>query len=492
MTDLEHLIEASEGEGPSPEFVAALRQRVVNEGSSKANAVPAPVVIDLNDDRDHGTAWNTPRILVAAAAVIALVGIAALLVTQNRQGFETISPPDVSTTVPDDQPAPSVDDSPPAVFELGAQPLRPVAEMLEVGTYRGDTLGTPFTFRIDASLAGEFHLRYDDQATLALSNPDSADSEDRSVLLMRVAAFSDPSRPLANPMPASAGWPASDFAGWLENARAPFVVSGAEETSIGGLAATRVDLHLEENACGSSGESCVVFATNHGADAQLMRPGSRYRVWIVEQGVEDPLAIWIAVDRASDVGWFDTAEQLLSTLAFGDVEPNPVISMSAGSTESLFLDGVRFDTPLDAIALRKNGNSDHGQILLAEWRGSTEFLRNPRSLDGLPLESTDDLIAALESIGISVVEAEPELVAGIDARVLNFDGTSAEPGLLTSTDSNDIWRQSRRVRAWVLEHPERGLLIVLAEAQENLDFAFPAALTQAESILATLEFIETG
>ncbi len=43
---------------------------------------------------------------------------------------------------------------------------------------------------------------------------------------------------------------------------------------------------------------------------------------------------------------------------------------------------------------------------------------------------------------------------------------------------------------WLVEHPQRGLLMITAEAFENVDVAFPIALAQTEAIIGSLEFIE--
>ncbi len=497
MTDLERLIDVSEGEGPSPEFVAALRQRVLAEAAKRPEPKNGAMVIDLNDPRRNkndpeNRTWGTTRLILAAAAVVLVVGVAAVVAVQNSRGSEIIEP--TETTVPNEiEPDPTTiepPETPEPVFQRGATRLDSREVALDTGTYRVDEVGTPFTFAIDAELTDSFALVFNYDGRTTIADPQSAGAADRDIVFTRVSTFVDPRDARSVPGEGNEGWPANDAAGWLDNLDDPYIVSDRQQTTLGGRPAIRFDLRLVDDACDQPADFCVFLSGNHETQPRQIKSGSVYRVWIVDQGDADPVLVSVGVDTTADVGWFATAEQLLQTVAFGEPGLSPGIALAEGTTKLPFLDGIRIETPPAASAVRRQGNDAHGQILLDDWAASTEFVTNPRSLDGTLLAGTDALVGHLGVLDIDVTELDSDTVGGFDARVLEFAGSILEPGFALDAEGSVVWRQSRRSRLWVVEHPDRGLLVISAEAFENADFSFPAAIEQTEALLSTLEFVE--
>lgn len=133
----------------------------------------------------------------------------------------------------------------------------------------------------------------------------------------------------------------------------------------------------------------VFLGTNNMVDATFLNPGSKHRIWMVEQDDEAPLAVVAGVLSESDIAWFDTAE--------------------------------------DARVF--------------------------------------DIVGAQGSM---MVTWDPD--------------SDSDPGL--------GWFLSSRSRVWLVEHPDRGLLIVTAGAFDNVEESFPLILANAEQMLDSLEFID--
>ena len=102
--DLELIVRSIEGEGPSPDFVASLRERIVAEAEMTTSAVDVddqPVVeIDLRPQAEERTMTTTRWMLagLAAAAIALIVGFVALSGDGDDGGLETIEPPEETTT----------------------------------------------------------------------------------------------------------------------------------------------------------------------------------------------------------------------------------------------------------------------------------------------------------------------------------------------------------------------------------------------------------
>ncbi len=54
------------------------------------------------------------------------------------------------------------------------------------------------------------------------------------------------------------------------------------------------------------------------------------------------------------------------------------------------------------------------------------------------------------------------------------------------------WNPPPWGRMWLVEHPERCLLMITAETFRDVDDVFPLVLAQTEPIIGSLEFVELG
>ncbi|MBT8241175.1 MAG: hypothetical protein KJN63_08110, partial [Acidimicrobiia bacterium] len=359
-------------------------------------------------------------------------------------------------------------------------PITEELSPLEPGTYRVDSVGTPFSF----STAEEQFVYPNGNGWFVLGAPGSVGPDDRDIVIIRLTALSDPAQPTEPLEELDDGWPADDFTGWLDNLTDEVVVANRQDVTLGGLDAVRVDIELGEIDC-QQGGPCMVFGVNNLVLGKDLKPGSKYRIWVVDHGEEDVLAVIVGIDNGADSDWFDAADAILSTMAFGDIGPNPIMAAPGGPIDLAFLGGIRAEVAEDAVVF--SDPRKFGRIGLEGQPADTEFLTNPLDADGNALETPDDLVSALGEV--VVTEIESTTIGGIDARVFEIARTSQEPALKLTPDS-DGWRPPTRGRMWLIDHPDRGVLMITAEAFQNVDTVFPLVLEQTEQIIGSLEFID--
>lgn len=102
--DLEGFVRSTAGEQPSPEFVAALHQQIVNETEQQRSQVgyedPVVSVVDLGPEPEERLMTAGRWILLTAAAVVAvLVGAAGLLSGSDTSGVGTVDPAERTSAV---------------------------------------------------------------------------------------------------------------------------------------------------------------------------------------------------------------------------------------------------------------------------------------------------------------------------------------------------------------------------------------------------------
>ena len=318
--DLELVMRSIDGEGPSPDFVTSLRKRIVAETTTETTSVTSNDEIELRRHRKDRTMTNTRKAMVgfAAAAIVLILGFVALG-GGDDDGPETVDTPQAPTTTAVTET--TVEPTTTAVStELGSgtTPLPPQRTAVNDGDYFVESLGTPFTIKIDFPLL----VKFNSEAFVALSHPASSGIDDRDIVFMRLSALHDPTDPAASLAAEGNGWPADDFGGWLDNVGDGMLISNREEMTLGGLPALRVDIE-----CGST---CVGLGVNGAANADAtvnnreLIAGSRYRIWVVPQDDQAPIAVIVGIIDESNSGWFDTTDRILSTIEFGEVAPNPI------------------------------------------------------------------------------------------------------------------------------------------------------------------------
>lgn len=316
--DLVVLLGLTEGEGPSEEFVATLRQQLIGEATDSPTRMtlvdtePPDVLGSPEHPAQPVARWRL--LLVAAAVATVVVGV--IIVQQLAGGgapVETVDETDeesISTTTSVVEPA-----------EIGfvedAEKLILTSTRLSPGTYRVDNLGTPFSFTSERELA----VRNNVSGFFGISSLNATGPGDQDIRIIPVTEFSDPSRP-GETFLLGQGWPNSDFAGWLDNAPDMVQISNRETTTLGGLPAVRVDLTLNKtvidpSSCYSGSGACLTVATDRLVTSIELDHGMQTRLWIVDRGEDkDPLAIAANIDHPYNEPWLEFADEFLATLAF--------------------------------------------------------------------------------------------------------------------------------------------------------------------------------
>lgn len=381
-------------------------------------------------------------------------------------------------------------------YEADAEPLLAWFSAFEPGSYRTGALGTPMSFTATESLS----TQPNGGGFFVLSDVSSRAPDDRDLVFMRVAGFSDPGAPNA-PIEEQTPWPNDDFPGWLENLDAGVVPSTPVETSVNGLPAIRVDLELSDDVdCGFLPGSCVGLAHN-GNDIKAMNLGASYRVWIAEQEGEDPLMIVAGIARDRDESWFARAAAVMDTIAFGEIEPNPVQPLLVGTNQLNALGGIEVDLP-DNLDELTNGrprliNQWTGRglasIPITDRPGVIYLAERPHDRAGEPLASTAEVIDELTAAGAELTEVEATTIGGVDARV--FDVMTSDVGAimlrfspLDVSESILGWDAPSAGRIWLVEHPERGLMMISTHAFQDVDEMLPLLNELGDAIVGSITF----
>jgi hypothetical protein len=226
-------------------------------------------------------------------------------------------------------------------------------------------------------------------------------------------------------------------------------------------------------------------------------------VWVVEQGDEDPLAIVDGIARNEDAPWFERSDAVMDTIAFGDIAPNPAQWLDPGPNQLNALGGVNVDLP-ENLAELTNGrprlvNRWTGRgfalIPITEQPGAIFFSDRPHDFDGIPLTSSDDVVAELTSGGAELTELDAISIDDVDTRV--FDITNTDVGaILLRFSPLDLaqdylgWDAPAAGRIWLIEHPDRGLMMISTHAFQNVDAMLPAVNELGEAIVESLIFLD--
>jgi hypothetical protein len=125
-------------------------------------------------------------------------------------------------------------------------------------------------------------------------------------------------------------------------------------------------------------------------------------------------------------------------------------------------------------------------------RARIDFSDRPHDSDGNPLASAHEVIDELAAAGVELTELEATTIDGVDTRV--FDITNTDIGaILLRFSPLDVaedylgWDAPAGGRLWLIEHPDRGLMIN-AKAFENVDELLPVATALGESLVESLIF----
>ena len=504
--DLERRVKAAEGHAPSAEFVARLRAQIVAETERSgagagdhagvrtkdfapdsiieaANEPDADItfVVDLeplHSDENELTelrAWTQRRtqlLATAAAVAVVFIGIWALLSMNDdrndRNDLDTVDIPTPTTEVSDPD------------ENSEAAPLTADNTVFESGTYRIDTLGTAFTFSVEETTG----VRRNENTVVSITDLTSTGADDRTITFRRTSLLPDPAAPTAE-VDQTTGWPATDLLGWLEVAGDEVTAGDPVDTTLGGLDATFVDL---EFPC--VGVSCVAPDLVDRPDLPVFTAGSRYRMGVVDQGQEDPIVVVVAIDDDDEAGWFDEADTILSSLTFESIEPNPVRRPPAGAAELAVFDGISLDLPEGSVVVEPFDG--FARIFPPNIGGDVEFLTRPLDTDGVEVTTTDGLLQLLGDKAVDVTELDAPDIGGIEARTFEV-ASGPFPNIVLKARAADLvrsefgWESPQEGHLWVIEHPDRGLLIVSSEGLVGPEAIEPLR-SWTDDLLRTLAF----
>lgn len=393
----------------------------------------------------------------------------------------------------------SADEAGPA-FDAAAEPLVAQFSPIEPGTYRVDTLGTPFSL----TFAGEWWVQPNGNAFIALTHPNSRGPGDRDIAFLRPSHLADPGQPWA-PSGDQEGQPVAEFSieQWLDAIADGIVVGEPEATTIGGADAVTFEVEVERSTCGP--EFCVGFATNRLISSLAFEPNIRYRVWWVDQGVEAPI---VAVAAPKDEEFGASVDALLATLAFGPAEPDPIViedgqplweagydsDVPAGTQRFPAFGGLEMELDTDRFVVSAAPN----WLIVTDGPvpADLEIWAARATADGTPIGNADELVAALEALDVAVTPiGELELPLG-PARVVELERASnGEPAPDQSIVTGEAadgsrWRPPKAARAWIIE-TERGVIVATAEVffADALDL-LPRLIEVGEAIVPTLRFTD--
>ena len=422
----------------------------------------------------------------------ALLALVMLLVAACGGGSSSNadSPSEGNTAdgeAPEEQ-APTLEDTeqPSAEFVAAASLIDQESGPLEPGTWRVDTLDTPFTL----STTEDLFVFANDNSFLALATPTSTGPGDRDLSFIRPARLPDPFNPEYNLVP-TRGWDVQDLDGWLDAMPAGVDVNNRTDITVGGFPAIRFDAIVNDDAqdCFPN-QPCATFGDVAPWNVIIAEPNIEYRAWLVDLGEVEPLVIVTGFD-AADSEWLDVAGEIVNTIGFGDLGPNSIRVAEAGTFELDVHDGITLTSDVPFVF-----NSDWGgssALAQLSWRvRDVEFLTRPNGIDGNPIASSDNLITYLEEQGFPVTELDGTTVDGVETRVLEVGADRFLDALSRTSDTSVNFAPSPRARWWVTDHPDRGLLVTTAELWDSTgsEEQFEEVVAWGELLVSSLEFVE--
>ena len=229
------------------------------------------------------------------------------------------------------------------------------------GEYRVETIGAPFTIDIPEG----WFVQPNSLGHFVITATGSVGPGDRDIVMIRPSNLADPDQPGAAVEEQIGEWPLDDIDGWLA-ALIPGVIDGDPmDTTLGGLDAVTFDVAItDEVECGEM--FCVGFATNRGVNDMWFDRRTGYRMWWIDGGEQAPIAVMIG--DGSDPSFTERAQEVLDTVTFESVGPNPVPAegnlwelgfpgqVPAGTVSLPVGPGVTFE--LSESALRDTGRDE--------------------------------------------------------------------------------------------------------------------------------------
>ena len=391
-----------------------------------------------------------------------------------------------------------------AVFEASAPLLDASFQPLEAGSYRVDTLGTPFSLTIP----DDWWVQGNRAGVSMFTHPESSQSfGDRDIVFVRPTQTAYPLDPSRGVTEMGRSF---EIETWLDDLVDGLIVNDPSETRLGGEDAIYFDVRISpEVSCVPSPDFCVIFAMSRDIDGVVFRKGIDYRVWWVDGGEFDPIAVIVGAGLQGEE-FFEEANVVLDTLAFGEWAPHPVppgtdlwelgfpSRVPTGTVKIPLAGGLQFELqrPRDIFQNPGLANLD-----LPEHNGSLIMFTAPETATGDPIEAAEDVVAAVDGKdGVVLEQLDTTEIAGFDTTVFDLtngpqktrDGDFGGQPLISFLESNTglgFWHAPPLGRMWVIES-DRGVLIVVAESFGRSEEDLAGIVDIAEPILESLEFID--
>ncbi len=190
----------------------------------------------------------------------------------------------------------------------GPTPLDAPFSPIEPGTYQLANFGPTFTLDI----AGAWEVQPNFPGFVVLTNAGSGGPGDRDLVFL--TGVTDLLPIAAGPVPAGAPISAAELDLVLESLNRDLDVTTVEVVDLGGVEATRFDVHVPADTDCTQDEPCeFAFRTSSGVVKQL-RSTHLHRIWWIEDGVEGPSMIVAMAPRGD--GFVARASDLLDTMTF--------------------------------------------------------------------------------------------------------------------------------------------------------------------------------
>lgn len=265
---------------------------------------------------------RSPMFVAAAAFAAVVIVVGAVWLVAN--GTTDDAPP--VTSPPTTEPAPpTTNAAPPPETVPTTQPpevtsttsveedggvLTDEFVLVPEGTWQVESLGT--TFEIDVE--GAWMLQTNKAGVTAFTHPGSNGPGDREVMFLRPLALTNPTDPAT---PGGDQWPVDDIEGWLDSIIDGVVASDPVSTQIGGVEGVMFEAEVaSQDMCGTSAFVCVGFVENEQFVEKAFEYGDRYRVYWLDQGEHDPIAIVVGAPIPIFDDWAEIAELLLANVTF--------------------------------------------------------------------------------------------------------------------------------------------------------------------------------
>jgi len=446
-------------------------------------------LVACGSDDSAGSDQDEESIAVVETTTTAAVATTTAAPPESPDTTATLAAPTESSEP--EEPAPSDIEAGPAVFDAAAPEIIQSFSPIEVGTHRVNNLGTPFSFTLDEP----WFVYPIDPGFFPLGTPNNAGPGDRDIIFVRATGLADPDAPNAN-REDQTGWPLDDIDGWLDNLTDGITITNRQTVDLGGRTAVRFDLRVEETfECGTT--FCMGFVANRTLDGitggVIFDPGVDYRIHWIDEG-ESPIVVVLG---AGSVGppFFEQAESVLATLAFGDPEPHPIdpdlplweqgLSTDVPAGRANFpVAGLSFELADERFVRQSDGLVG----VLQRTNSGIYMFKATGDLDGNPLATSDAVVEAL--LADTAAEAtEVEVSAESAYPIREFDTAPDSPNTLgfkwsEKPGRNNEYHKGPFTRFWVIDTPD-GVVVVAAESSD--ESAFEGAVTEALGLIATLQ-----